>query len=137
LVEPLFDVGVGSGSKMICTVNVALCAVQLPVLEAPLEPPEPALAELCRLTELTPSISRRRCSVSATSAWPVAQPPRVIVGTLPGGVAEDAPAEADALAAPVLGGVEVEVVEELEPTAPVSDVIDASRGRTRPSSWKA
>jgi hypothetical protein len=57
--EPLLAAGVGNGSKVIWTVKVGLCAVQLPLLE-PLAPLELDLAELCRLTAPTPSIRRSR-----------------------------------------------------------------------------
>jgi hypothetical protein len=51
-------------------------------------PEDVDLVELCSVTSLTPSISRRRSSMSATAGWLVAQPVSVNSGTLPGGVAE-------------------------------------------------
>ncbi len=66
----------------------------------------------------------------------MAQPLRVNTGTLPGGVAE--------VTVAALAAVEEEEEEEEEeedgpadPTVPLSEVIDASFGSTRPSSWKA
>jgi len=61
---------VGSASNVTCTLKATS---QLPAplpLEPALPPPavEPALVELCRVTSLTPSIRRRRSSVSATAA---------------------------------------------------------------------
>ncbi|MBA3809366.1 MAG: hypothetical protein H0X28_13390, partial [Solirubrobacterales bacterium] len=87
----------GRGSKAICAVKVGELGGQ-PPLE--LLPDEEPFVELCRVTLLTPSISRSRASISATSRWLVAQPPTVKVGRLPGGVAE---ATALALAAPAAG----------------------------------
>jgi hypothetical protein len=99
------------------------------------------LVELCSVTSLTPSIRRRRSSVSATSDWLVAQPLRVKVGTLPGGVAEvtDGLEAAPALAAlvePVEAAAGVAAVAVDEPIVPVSEEIVVPRGSTRPSSWK-
>ncbi len=88
---------VGSGSKVTCIANTGPVQEPLPLLP----PPEPLLGvwvELCSVTSLTPSIRRRRVSVSATIAWLVAQPASVKVGTLPAGVAEDT-LELDAVAA--------------------------------------
>src|SRR5262249_47122546 len=121
----------------ICTVKLGLEALQPPVLDAPEEPPPSFLTELCRSTELTPSISRRRWRVSATSDWVAAQPVRVIVGTLPGGVAElaVAPVEPAVVAA---GALAVDVLVAVPaPIVPSSEAIEASRGSTRPSSWNA
>src|SRR5262249_58965927 len=63
------------------------------------EPPLADLVEFCSTASLTPSTSRRRCSVSATSDWLVAHPLIRNTGTLPGGVAELA-VELDAAAPP-------------------------------------
>ena len=92
---------------------------------------EPAgLVELCSVTSLTPSIRRRRLSVWATSDWLVAQPLRTKTGTLPGGVTD---VTAPALpVAPDEGPVFVAA-----PTVPLNVEIDARRGSTLPSSWKA
>jgi hypothetical protein len=59
LVELVAD-ALGSGSKATCIPNVT----QPPL---PLLPPLLPLVELCSVTSLTPSIKRRRSSVSATS----------------------------------------------------------------------
>jgi hypothetical protein len=117
----------GSGSKVICTVNDGLfgehcCDEPDELVPAPLD-----FEEFFKLTALTPSIKRRRCSVSATSDWLLAQPPSVIVGTLPTGVAEPL----------ALAVEEAAAVDPEAPTVPSSEEIDASCGSTRPSSWKA
>ncbi len=121
---------VGSASN----VTVALKATsQLPAPLALAPPPVgPAFAELCKVTSLTPSIRRRRSSVSATVAWLVVQPASVNVGTLPGGVTEATEDEA-----PALELVDAPDVPEEEPIVPDSEVNATFAGSTRPSSWKA
>src|SRR5690242_6751089 len=110
---------------------------QPPPLEAadPLEalPAVDAFVELCSSTSVTPSISRRRWSVSATSDWLVVQPLIVKTGVLPGGVADVAVELVVALPA-VLA---LDAPGPLPPTWPCREVSEASRGSTRPSSWKA
>jgi hypothetical protein len=118
-----------------------------------------AAVEFWSVTLLTPSIRRRRSSVSATDAWFTAQPVIVKLGTLPGGVVD---ATAPPLLAPALGvaaapgllpaalllelllelllalGLEAEP-EAADPPAgviaPDTDVIETTGGSTRPSSW--
>jgi hypothetical protein len=88
--------GVGSGAKVICTVNEGSFVGHSPDPPPELDPLEDsALVELCSSTSLTPSTRRRRVSIWATSDCEVAQPTSVNVGAVPGGVAE---ATADALA---------------------------------------
>ena len=112
---------------MICTEKDGLFGAHSCVEDEP-APELVDFEELFKLTALTPSIRRRRCSVSATSAWLFAQPESVTVGTLPAGVAEPA----------VLLAVEAEPsLAPAAPTVPSSAEIDASRGSTRPSSWNA
>jgi hypothetical protein len=82
------DVGAtGSGSKVTLAVKTGTPGGH-PVPELAAPPPPAGLVELWRVTWLTPSISRRRSSVSATAVCVAAQPLTVNVGTLPGGVAE-------------------------------------------------
>jgi hypothetical protein len=57
--------GEGSGSNVTPIVKAGPEQVPLP---APPEPPPTDLVELCSVTSLTPSISRRRVSTSATWA---------------------------------------------------------------------
>ena len=76
--------------------------------------------ELCSATLATPSISRMRLIVSATTFCEVAQPETVKIGTLPAGVADVTappvlPAAPPVLPVPPEGGVEeVEVPEPEE-----------------------
>src|SRR4029077_8241950 len=108
--EPELEAGgVGSAAKETVTAKGGSFSGQppLPPLPPPAAPPrEVDFVELCRETWPTPSIRRRRCRVCATSAWLVAHPASMKVGTLPGGVAE-APARGDragrAALAPALG----------------------------------
>ena len=124
---------VGSGLKVIVMANVGSEPGHEPPLALPPDVAPAGLVELCSVTSLTPSIRRRRASVWATSDWLIAQPLMTKTGTLPGGVAD---VTADALGA-AEEEEEVVVVEVAAPTVPLSDEIDAKRGSTRPSSWKA
>lgn len=148
LAEELAAAGLGSGWKATWIVNAG------PPEQVPLPALVPMLAafvELSRVTSLTPSIRRRRPSVSATVAWLVAQPERVNAGMLPGGVAEltelDAPAAPGVTVAPTgadagpgvgAGAGTAALTGSLEAaTVPLSEVIDTPLGSTRPNSWKA
>jgi len=116
----------GRGWKVRVTLN------ETPWAPHPMPPPaEPPCPELWRATALTPSMRRRRLRAWATPDWLVEHAPRVNTGTLPGGVDE---ATAEPAAAPLAAG---EVVDSFDPMVPVNDVIDASVGRTRPSSLVA
>lgn len=92
------------------------------------------------MTSLTPSIKRRRVSVSATSVWLVAQPLSVKVGMLPGGVAE---ATVELAVAALLAeledlvGLTVAVAPVVDPIVPDTEESEAFLGSTRPISWKA
>ena len=119
-------------------------APQPPELLDPVAP-GPGLEELVSETLETPSIRRRRLSVSATASWLVAQPVTANVGTLPGGVVEltDAPAAEPELDAELEEEEEEEEEEEPEPDVvgavpiePPRVVSEASFGSTRPNSWK-
>ena len=68
------------------------------------------------MTSLTPSISCRRSSVSATSGWLVAHPASVNVGT-------------------VLAAV-LAPLAPVPPTEPVSEEIEVFAGSTRPNSCR-
>ncbi len=121
LVELVVE-ALGNGSKAICITNTG-------PLQEPLPPPPPppllgVWVELCSVTSLTPSIRRSRSIVSATTAWLVAQPLSVKVGTLPGGVAE-VTLEPVAPAAPVELALEVEPALEVE-LAPVAALLAAA-----------
>jgi hypothetical protein len=121
--------GVGSGSKVTCTVNEGATTGHPPLA---LPPEDVPLVELCNVTSLTPSIRRRRSSISATAGWLVAHPASVNVGTVPGGVAEltvELAAEADPFEALVDAAGPV-----VEPTVPLSEEIDVLAGSTRPNS---
>jgi hypothetical protein len=85
--------GLGSGWKVTWAAKAGSALGQPPLVEPP---PVSDLVELCNVTPATPSISCRRTRVCATSDWVVAQPATVIVGTVPGGVAEAAVDEAAA-----------------------------------------
>lgn len=129
--EPPAVEGLGRASKVICALNETLPPSQLPPL--PPAPLEPDLVALCSDTSLTPSIRRRRLSISATSAWLTAQPVSANVGTLPGGVAE---VTEEPLAEEPAAALELEaLVEEPEPTVPLRDARETlPGGSTRPSS---
>src|SRR6185437_110037 len=147
----------GSGAKVTWMVNAGSPAPQLPEPPAPPagDAPDDAV-ELWSVTSLTPSIRRRRVSVSATCFWLVAQPLTVKVGTLPGGVADVTvgaaaapPAEvavpvaagvellAAGVAAPAAGAPDADADASPPPTFPSSAVRLAPLGSTRPSSWNA
>ena len=89
-----FGDGVGSGSKVIVAPrSTGAEAGQPPVVAG--RGAAGALVELCSVDVADAVDQAQALSVRATSAWLVAQPVSVNVGTLPGGVAEataDAPA---------------------------------------------
>ena len=128
--------GLGSAVKVTVVLKVT---GQLPAPEPEFELLELPLVELCRLTSLTPLIKRSRDNATATSDWLRVQPVIVMVGTLPGGVAELAELLlADELGADELGA---ELVVDLElpdpPMAPATVLSETFVGSTLPSSWKA
>ena len=124
----------GSGSKLTCALKDASWPEQPPATALPPLLALPAV-ELCSVTSLTPSIRRRRWSVSATAVWLVAHPASVNVGTLPGGVAEATGVAALAAEAEEEVDVETEgVAVALEPIVPLREEIEASDGSTRPNS---
>jgi hypothetical protein len=103
-------------------------------------PPLPvAFVELCSATELAPSIRRSLSRTWATVDWLFAQPLRLSVGTLPGGVLDATAPALPAVGAAALAAeaLELELAPPAAPTAPVKDVIETFAGSTRPSSWTA